>query len=95
MTVIPRAVFLANKDKLASGDIIGFVTARPNLDYFHVGFVILAGNGELLLRHAALSRHRVLDEHLDRFLVFNGVRYLTLLRPQQPAGPAVATRKAG
>ncbi len=38
MTVIPRATLLANKPQLASGDIIGFVTQRPNLDYFHVGF---------------------------------------------------------
>ena len=95
MTVIPRAVFLANQDKLASGDIIGFVTQQPNLDYFHVGFVILGRAGELLLRHAALSRHRVLDERLDRFLAFNRVRYVTLLRPEQPTGAAVAVRKAG
>jgi hypothetical protein len=95
MTVIPRAVLLANTAKLASGDIIGFVTQRPNLDYFHVGFVILGDNGELLLRHAALSRHRVLDERLDRFLAFNRVRYVTLLRPEQPAGAAVTARKAG
>ncbi len=85
MQVIPRAVFLANKDKLAGGDIVGFVTQRPNLDYFHVGFVAFDGDGELLLRHAALSRHRVLDERMDRFVAQNHVRYVTLLRPEQPA----------
>ena len=35
------------------GDIVGFVTRRPNLDYFHVGFVAFGTNGELLLRHAS------------------------------------------
>ncbi|MGH6664849.1 MAG: N-acetylmuramoyl-L-alanine amidase-like domain-containing protein [Pseudolabrys sp.] len=83
MTVIPRAVFMANKDKLASGDIVGFVTQRPNLDYFHVGFIAFGGDGELLLRHAAESRHRVLDERMNRFVAQNRVRYVTLLRPEQ------------
>ena len=92
MKVIPRAVFLANKDKLAGGDIVGFVTQRPNLDYFHVGFITFGGEGELLLRHAALSRHRVLDERMDRFAAQNHVRYVTLLRPEQPA--ANVARKA-
>jgi hypothetical protein len=92
MQVIPRAVFLANKDKLASGDIVGFVTQRPNLDYFHVGFIAFGDDGELLLRHAALSRHRVLDDRMDRFVAQNHVRYVTLLRPEQPA--ANVARKA-
>jgi hypothetical protein len=92
MTVIPRAIFLANKGKLASGDIVGFVTQRPNLDYFHVGFIAFGQNGELLLRHAALSRHRVLDERMDRFIAQNHVRYVTLLRPEQPG--ALVARKA-
>ena len=85
MQVIPRATFLANKDKLASGDIVGFVTQRPNLDYFHVGFIAFGQDGNLLLRHAALSRHRVLDERMDRFVAQNRVHYVTLLRPEQPA----------
>jgi hypothetical protein len=92
MTVIPRAIFLANKDKLASGDIVGFVTQRADLDYFHVGFIAFGRDGELLLRHAALSRHRVLDERMDRFVAQNHVRYVTLLRPEQPA--ALVARKA-
>ncbi len=88
MTVIPQAVFLANKNQLTTGDIVGFVTHRPNLDYFHVGFVIFGPKGELLLRHAAKSRHRVLDERMDRFIAANGVGFVTLLRPQEPPMPA-------
>jgi len=84
MAVIPRKVFLANTDKLADGDIVGFVTRRPNLDYFHIGFVIFGKKGELLLRHAARSRHRVLDERMDRFCAVNRVGYITLLRPREP-----------
>jgi hypothetical protein len=84
MTVIPRATFLANKAMLANGDIIGFITRRPNLDYFHVGFIVFGGDGELMLRHASQSRHRVLDESMQRFLAINRVRYVTLLRPVEP-----------
>ena len=60
------------------------MTHRPDLDYFHVGFVMFGDRGELLLRHAAKSRHRVLDERMDRFIALNGVGYVTLLRPQEP-----------
>jgi hypothetical protein len=94
MSVIPRATLLVSKDKLAAGDIIGFVTVRPNLDYFHVGFVAFAKGGELLLRHASLSRHRVLDERMDRFCAVNRVHYVTLLRAEEPEASAVAAKKA-
>jgi len=93
MTVIPRATLLANKAQLANGDIIGFVTVRPNLDYFHVGFVALGTGGELLLRHASQSRHRVLDESMERFLSVYRVHYVTLLRAEEPTAAAVAVKK--
>ena len=93
MRVIPSAVFLAHKAMLENGDIVGFVSRRSNLDYFHAGFIAFGGGGELLLRHASESRHRVLDERMDRFVAHNRVRYVTLLRPEQPAA-AVAVKKA-
>jgi hypothetical protein len=88
IAVIPRAVFLANKRQLAKGDIVGFITQRTNLDYFHVGFIAFDTGGELLLRHASQSRHRVLDERMDHFVVVNRVQYVTLLRPQEPRAVA-------
>ena len=81
---IPRASVLANRARLMTGDIIGFLSSRPRLDYFHVGFVIIAPDGELLLRHAARSHGRVLDERLTHFLALNRVRRVTLLRPLEP-----------
>ena len=95
MTVIPQGTLLANKGQLAAGDIIGFVTQRKNLDYFHVGFVAFGNDGELLLRHASKSRHRVLDERMERFAALNRVRYVTLLRPEEPAADAIAAKKGG
>jgi N-acetylmuramoyl-L-alanine amidase-like len=88
MTVIPRAAFLAHKNILMDGDIIGFVTHRPNLDYFHVGFVMFGRHRKLLLRHAAKSRRRVFDEDMERFIAFNRVGYVTLLRPLEPKAVA-------
>ncbi|HZP69555.1 MAG TPA: N-acetylmuramoyl-L-alanine amidase-like domain-containing protein [Pseudolabrys sp.] len=90
--VIPSPVFLKNKPMLAGGDIVGFITRRPNLDYFHVGFVIFGRTGELLLRHASQSRGRVLDERMDQFIAANRVRYVTLLRPQEPHAVARSAR---
>ena len=85
MRVIPRAVFFGNTDKLLTGDIVGFVSRRPDLDYFHCGFVVVAPKRPLLLRHASESRGRVLDESMQRFVAANRVRYVTVLRPQELA----------
>jgi hypothetical protein len=82
MRVIPRPLFLAHADQLLTGDIVGFVSRRPDLDYFHCGFIVR--DRALTLRHASESRGRVLDERMDRFLAVNRVHYVTLLRPQEP-----------
>ncbi|MDO9411275.1 MAG: DUF1460 domain-containing protein [Pseudolabrys sp.] len=81
---VPRADLIDNKQLLATGDIIAFLSQRPKLDYFHVGFVVVAPDGGLWLRHAAKSRRRVVDEPLLRFLATNRVKAVTLLRPQEP-----------
>ena len=91
MRVIPSAVFLANRKKLEKGDIVGFVSRQTGLDYFHVGFIAFDKTGVLLLRHASQSHRRVLDERMDRFVADNGVRYVTLVRPQEPR--AIAERQ--
>lgn len=95
MRVIPRAVFLANKPMLQTGDVIGFVSRRPNLDYFHAGMIAFAPGGALLLRHAAESHGRVLDQRMDRFLARWRVRYVTLLRPLESASTAVTRMQKG
>jgi hypothetical protein len=86
---IPPTALLASGELLANGDIIGFVSRRPNLDFFHTGLVIIDDDGALLLRHAAQSRRRVGDEPLDRFLAANNVQHLALLRAvERPAAAA-------
>ena len=83
MRVIPQAAMLTDADRLATGDIVGFISRRPDLDYFHCGFVVR--DKALLLRHASESHGRVLDERMDRFLARYRVRYVTLLRPLESA----------
>lgn len=78
---VPSESLLANAASLQNGDIIGFLSRRPNLDFFHTGLVIFEDDGALMLRSAALSRRRVLDEPMDRFLAANRVQHVALLRP--------------
>ena len=77
----PRTVLFAHKDKLADGDIMGFVSMRPQLDYYHCSFVVTGDNGELMLRHASLSHGRVVNERIETFFNANRVHYVTVLRP--------------
>jgi hypothetical protein len=83
LDVIPQATLLANATLLVPGDIVGFVSRRSNLDYFHAGFAMFGARGELLLRHASSTRYRVIDERMERFIAVNGPRYVTVLRPQE------------
>lgn len=85
----PRESFAAYAYRLASGDIVAFLSRQPGLDYFHVGFVIVASDGALWLRHASLSYGRVVDEPLAHFCMRSGVAFVTLLRPQEVAGRAM------
>jgi len=83
IAAIPKATLLAEKAKLQNGDIIGFVSRRPSLDYYHTGFVMFGSKGEFLLRHASESHGRVLDERMEQFIALNRVRYVTVLRPRE------------
>jgi Protein of unknown function (DUF1460) len=83
---VPADALLALASQLATGDVIGFVSRRARLDFFHTGFVVLGSNGDLILRHAAQSRRRVVEEPLARFVAVNGVRHAALLRAsEQPS----------
>ena len=70
------------------GDVIGFVSKRPSLDFFHTGLIAFGKGGELMLRHASGSRGRILDECIDTFVAINRVRYVTLLRAAESAAMA-------
>ena len=56
LSAIPRATLIANRTLLANGDVIGFVSRRPNLDFHHTGLIALGKGGEPMLRHASQRR---------------------------------------
>ena len=65
--------------------------AACGLDYYHTGLIAFAKNGDLLLRSAALSKGRALDQKMTAFVAGNPVKYVTLLRAAEPA-PMVERR---
>jgi hypothetical protein len=85
---LSRQAFVSNRDKLEAGDIVGFVSRRPQLDFYHTGFVAFGRNGEWLLRHASQSKGRILDERMEVFLAANRVQHVALLRPSEPTATA-------
>lgn len=88
MSVVPSAKLPANQSMLQTGDIIGFVSRRADLDYFHAGMIAFGNDNTLLLRHASESERSVLDERLTRFIARWRVRYVSLLRPLERKGVA-------
>jgi hypothetical protein len=82
---VATPTFMANQKVLQSGDLIGFVSRRSELDFFHTGFIAFNKRGEVALRHASQSHGRVVDEDMKGFIATNGVKWVTLLRAQEPA----------
>jgi hypothetical protein len=80
---VSAPALLAGKNSLQAGDVIGFVSRRTNMDFYHTGLIAFGDGGALLLRHASQSRRRILDERMDTFVAVNRVRYVTLLRPAE------------
>ncbi len=91
ITAVDKSVMLEKKALLVPGDIIGFTSRRAGLDYYHTGLIAFAKNGDLLLRSAALSKGRALDQKMTAFVAGNPVKYVTLLRAAEPA-PMVERR---
>ena len=82
---VPTPALMANQKALRAGDIIGFVSRRPDLDFFHTGFIAFGKRNELLLRHASQSRGRVINEDMTSFIAATNVPQVTLLRAEDRA----------
>jgi len=76
---------LENQAALQAGDVIGFISRRAELDYFHTGFIAFNRRGSLVLRHASQSHGKVIDQDMRSFVATTGVKYVTLLRAEQRA----------
>jgi len=66
--------------QIVSGDLILFASAKRNLDFFHTGLLI-ARDGEILLRHATRSAGLVIEQPLSEFLGRFRMSGFALLRP--------------
>jgi hypothetical protein len=65
-----------------TGDLIFFASTRPHLDVFHCGILVRDGD-RLLMRHAARSRERVIEQELDDFLKANRMAGIIVARPTE------------
>jgi hypothetical protein len=83
LPAIATSRLIANQKALQVGDIVGFVSRRPDLDYFHTGFIAF-NKGALMLRHASRTQGKVMDEDMASFVFRTGAQYVTLLRPAEP-----------
>ncbi len=84
----PRYLPWSEREAMAAiartGDWLGFISHRPNLDTFHVGLLVVGD--ELSVRHASRSRGRVIQEPLDHCMEAWDVPGLLIARPL-PAAP--------
>ena len=85
ITAVGRATLFGNVRLLMPGDIIGFVSRRPGLDFYHTGLIAFGPQGEFLLRHASRSKGRVVEQTMAAFARINPVTSVTLLRATDPA----------
>jgi hypothetical protein len=85
IAAVGSSAMLANQEALQTGDVIGFISRRSDLDYFHTGFIAFDRSGRLMLRQASQSRGRVIDEDMRSFIARTGVKYVTLLRAEERA----------
>ena len=85
VAAVPSGAMLENQAALQAGDVIGFISRRAELDYFHTGFIAFNRRGSLVLRHASQSHGKVIDQDIRSFVATTGVKYVTLLRVEQRA----------
>ena len=76
---------MTHRKMLQAGDVIGFVSRRSELDFFHTGFIAFDSRGALMLRHASRTRGKVVDDDMASFVAVTGVKYVTLLRAEEMA----------
>ena len=86
ITAVATATLMANQKALQAGDIIGFVSRRAELDFFHTGFIAFNKRGVLVLRHASRSQGRVLDEDMTSFVLPDGREIRHAVAPGRTGG---------
>jgi hypothetical protein len=78
---VPKTAVPILEAHFQSGDLIFFVSTRKNLDVFHAGIIVRAGD-KILMRHASRSQGGVVEQDLGEFLKANRMSGVIAMRPQ-------------
>jgi hypothetical protein len=76
----PKRRFARIKHRMRTGDLIMFVSTNKRLDVFHTG-VLIQRDDRILLRHAARSAGKVIEQDLGDFLQRHRMSGFILARP--------------
>jgi hypothetical protein len=77
---IPKPAIRKLAPHVQTGDLIFFVSTKPNHDIFHCGLLVRDGK-RLLLRHASRSKGGVVEQDLNDFLKANRMAGVIVVRP--------------
>lgn len=82
---VPVSALERLAEQAEMGDVVAFVSRKPNLDTFHVGLLVPpSGSEPLRVRHAGRSAGKVVEEPLLTFITRNDVPGLLVARPVPP-----------
>ena len=76
----PKRSFAKVSSRIQTGDVIMFVSTKKHLDVFHAGILIRRGT-QILLRNAARSAGKVIEQDARQFLRANRMSGIILARP--------------
>ena len=68
---IPKEQFPNIENRLQTGDLVGFVTNKPGLDFSHVGLIVVENNVVKLLHASSGQKKVVLENSLQNYLNSN------------------------
>ncbi|MDW8167849.1 MAG: DUF1460 domain-containing protein [Acidobacteriota bacterium] len=89
----PKDQLAKRRERLRDGDLIFFVSTKPNLDVFHIGLLLVERKSSraedeaplrLMLSHASRRRGRVVEQELEAFLKEHRMSGVLLVRPREP-----------
>ena len=76
---MPKRICMRRLATVRTGDLVFFASTRSNLDVFHCG--LLVHGDPVKMRHAPLSRGRVIEEDLSVFVARNRMSGIICVRP--------------
>lgn len=75
----PKRKFKSLANRIETGDLVCFASAKRNLDVFHTG-ILIRREEEVMLRHATRTVGRVIEQSLEDFLRNRRMSGIVLIR---------------